>query len=603
MKRLLAVLASVLAALVIAALLLPYLIPQSYVQRQLARLLAQETGLYLQDAQRLRLTLFPRLGIAVEGVSVAFPESLGHGPLMRAGRIFAAIEPLSMFERRIRVSSLKIESPSLFFHVDASGRPNWNTTALRRQPRFAMTALAALGDSPLTLKTSAQLAAVPERTRALPAIDIDIVNGAVAYQDDVRRRRLEIGAINLVLRSGGAEGPVALEGELKVQGMPLKLAAKASPHRGDAERSALLQVALRSDIFESHLDGQLSWGAHPHFSGHGRMSMASGAKLGDWIGASPKALSRFDGARLSGRLDLSGDQLALTDGEIAAPGAQGRLTLTADPAGSVKAIVEQMRLHGGEASGKFSLDMGKPDAALTLSFQMSGVDNLALTKGASGFDWLSGRADAAIDLSGRGRMPEDIAQSLSGSARLSVADGAIEGLDLPLIVAEAKEAKFKSWRREAGRRTPFDRLTATFQIADGVAKTQDLKLSGPNIAADGEGKTDLAQGVIEYRLKTRVAALAQPAQPDGVAKDGSALPAEAETSLALPLLVKGDWDKPGIYPDVENALKDTDSLLGTAKLFGKSVEKFTDGTIKADDFGRALDRLFGKKKKHESETE
>ena len=65
----------------------------------------------------------------------------------------------------------------------------------------------------------------------------------------------------------------------------------------------------------------------------------------------------------------------------------------------------------------------------------------------------------------------------------------------------------------------------------------------------------------------------------------------------MPLVIKGDWDKPEISPDIENALKDADSLAGTAKLFGKSVEKFTDGKIKADDFGSAIDSLFGKKKK------
>ena len=39
---------------------------------------------------------------------------------------------------------------------------------------------------------------------------------------------------------------------------------------------------------------------------------------------------------------------------------------------------------------------------------------------------------------------------------MTVANGAIEGLDLPLIVADAKEGNFEKWRREAGRSTPFD---------------------------------------------------------------------------------------------------------------------------------------------------
>jgi AsmA protein len=347
----------------------------------------------------------------------------------------------------------------------------------------------------------------------------------------------------------------------------------------------------------------LSWGAHPHFSGQARLRMPSGAALGAWTGANAKALARFDGARIEGRLELSGQELIIADGQIEAPGAKGELTIAASPDGSVKASLDRMRLHGGEASGKLDLDMHQPEAALTLSFQMSGVDNLALTKGVSGFDWLSGRADAAIDARGAGKTPEEIAGSLKGTARLAVAQGAIEGIDLPLIVAEAREAKFKSWRREEGRRTPFERLTATFLIEDGVAKTRDLSLTGPDIAVAGEGKTDLARGKVTYRLKSRVAALATSPSPgeNGAEGAGAAPPAEVD-SLALPLIVKGDWDKPGIYPDIENALKDTDSLQGAAKLFGKSVEKWTDGQVKADDFGKMIDGLFGKKKRKD-ETE
>ena len=230
---------------------------------------------------------------------------------------------------------------------------------------------------------------------------------------------------------------------------------------------------------------------------------------------------------------------------------------------------------------------------LAASFQMKDVDSLSLTEGLSGFDWLSGRASAKIDLAGGGRSMESIAQTLTGSGELTVANGAIEGLDLPRIVADAKDGEFRKWRREAGRRTPFDRLAATFRIEKGQARTSDLSLTGPDIAASGEGKTDIARGRLDYRLKTKIT----PKEAEAPADKGQQASKQQEASLAIPLVIKGEWDKPDIYPDIENALKDPDSLAGTAKLFGKSVEKLTDGQIKADDFGRMIDGLFGKKKK------
>ena len=61
---------------------------------------------------------------------------------------------------------------------------------------------------------------------------------------------------------------------------------------------------------------------------------------------------------------------------------------------------------------------------------------------------------------------------------MSVANGAIEGLDLPLLVAKAQEGEIGNWRREAGRRTPFERLDANFTIVNGIAETSDLTLYG-----------------------------------------------------------------------------------------------------------------------------
>ena len=83
-----------------------------------------------------------------------------------------------------------------------------------------------------------------------------------------------------------------------------------------------------------------------------------------------------------------------------------------------------------------------------------------------------------MEIAGGGKTPEDLAATLTGKAHLSLAHGAIEGLDLPLIVAKAKEGEIGNWRREAGRRTQFDRLDANFTIVNGIAETKDLSTFG-----------------------------------------------------------------------------------------------------------------------------
>lgn len=596
MKRFFAALGGLAVLMAAAVFVLPYFIPQEFVQRQLGNLLLRETGLQLHEARRLSLSVFPRLGIAVVGVSARLPGDLASAPLIRADRIFTALKPASLFGKRLQVSKVTIENPSVLFHVDASGRSNWDLTRLAPEASPSIR-LAALSDGPQFADADTAPALRPRETRALPSIDIDIVNGSLSYRDDVRRRAIEIKDFDLSLRSGERAGPVTLEGGLKFQGERLTLRATATPTGGHGERSAPLRLDIRSEAAQTSLDGVLSWQGAPQFSGMAKVDVKSGAALSRWSGGNPATLARFDGAELSGRLEVSHQDVSLSEGKISAPGAEGSLSVFADFDGNIRASLDDLALHGGHARGKLTLDARQKDAVLAGSFQMNGVDSLSLAQGVSGFDWLSGKADASAEIAGGGKTPEEIAATLSGTARLSMTDGALEGLDLPLIVAKARDGELGNWRREAGRRTPFDRFEANFTIASGVAETKDLSLSGPNIAVTGEGKTDLARQRLDYRLKTKVTARAEPPPVNA-----PPVP-EEEASLTMPLVVKGDWDKPEIRPDITKALKDQESLKGTAKLLGKSVEKYTDGKIKAEDFGKAIDSLFGKKKKKHRDEE
>jgi len=594
MKKLLIALGLLLAVMGLALFALPYFVPQAYLQRQLGRLLAQETGLHLEEAERLRLSILPTLGVAVEGVSVRLPLDKGNAPTFHADRIFTAIAPRSLIERRFKVSKVVIENPSLHFHIDASGRNNWGLTGL--WPTYEPVKLAALRDSADIVYTAAVLGERPVRRKAVPSIDIDIVNGSFAYQDDVRRRKIGLSDVNLAFRSSGAAGPLTVDGKLKLQGQDVYFNASVSPPAGGGDRSAPLRVSMLSEAMATSFDGVFAWSGRAHFSGAARIDLRSGEALARLIGEKAKEAGRFSGSALAGRLEVSDDELRLTEAVFTAPGAEGNLDIFADFDGTVQASINKFKLHGGTAQGKLTVDTRQREAVVAGTFAMAGVNSLALTKGVSGFDWLSGRADASIEIAGGGEALDDIAKTLTGKAHMTVASGAIEGLDLPMIVSDAKEGNLKKWEREAGRSTPFDKLEANFVIEKGIASTEDLSLTGPNVAMSGEGRTDLVRGRLNYRLKTKVTALTPEQAPTADAAKGEGK-GEERAALAVPLVIKGDWDKPEISPDLENALKDTDSLAGTAKLFGKSVEKLTDGKVKADDFDRAIDSLFGKKKK------
>jgi uncharacterized protein involved in outer membrane biogenesis len=268
--------------------------------------------------------------------------------------------------------------------------------------------------------------------------------------------------------------------------------------------------------------------------------------------------------------------------------------MIADFRGQARANLRDLVVYGGRGQGVITVSGAESGTVVGATFSMSDVDARALGQDASGFDWLSGRADARIELAAGGDTADDLLATMKGTAKLSVSDGALEGFDLPQLMAEAQEGEFGKLQREQNRRTPFDRMEANYTIVDGVATTDDLSVTGPNIEITGKGQTDFVKERVDYRLNTKLRAPEQPAAEGEGQQEGV---------LTLPLVVKGDWEQPDIYPDIENALKDTDSLQGTAKLFGKSVEKLTGGEVKADDFGRMIDGLFGKKKKKKEQDE
>ncbi len=577
MKRLIAIFAGLLAILALAVFLLPFLIPASTVKRHLGPLLAEATGLRLQDAGGVRLSLIPAPAVAFEGVRATLPADEAAAPQVSADRIVIAIRPSALFEGRLELDKITFINPSLVLDPGALKRSEW-------APGRSHSALADRQDAEATSITAANRS---RRAPRLPTVDIAIINGSLSEADD-QRQGAPVSDANLVFSSNRAANSATLEGSLRLKGELVNLSAQAERSQERRDGSMALRAALHSEGMRTELDGALIFDTAPRFAGSARLEMTAGPSFATMIGASAELVSRFEGTAISGHLEISDERIALSDGLLTAPGARGDITILARLNGATRVTLKNLALHGGTASGVLTLDMRQPEAILAGAFSMSNIDALVLTQGVSGFDWLSGRANAEIELAGGGRTADAIVKTLKGQGSLSIADGAIEGLDLPLIVADVREGEFGKWRREAGRRTPFDRLAASFTVEQGVATTKDLSLTGPNIAVTGEGRTNIPRGRIKYRLKTKITAT------NG---NGAADPQDREAALSIPLIVKGDWEKPDIYPDLENAIEDSESLRGTAKLFGKSVEKLTDGQIKADDFGKVIDGLFGKKKK------
>jgi uncharacterized protein involved in outer membrane biogenesis len=576
------------AGLLVGVFLLPRILPDDYTHRQLARALERETGVVLEKTDSVRLSLFPRLSIVLKGVTLRAP-GLRQTPAITAERIVAEVNTWQLFKQRLELDRLVIEKPSVLFHVNASGRRNWDFGDL--PPARSPVQLASLVFEVAEPQTrAAQIPTLRSRKPRLPNIAIEVRDGTLGYFDEEHRRRIDVEAFNAVLRTGTPDAAAGLDGTFRIRGEEVTLRATLRDQISVTEPAAPLTAEVITRALSATFDGIVTWEDERGLDGQLRLDLLSGAALREWVGGDHAVLASLERASLSGSLDVSDYEATFSEGRLQAGEVTGDLDLEVGFDGRARFNLHSLFLYGGRATGRATIDARAPAAVVGGAFEMSDVDSLALFKGVSGFDWISGRSTATLHVAGGGDSIASVMNTLTGEGSLSVTDGAVEGLDIPMLIGKAREGEFRKWQRRPGQRTKFDSLTSAFTLDKGLAKSRELTLTGPQITATGEGETNIPGQSVDYRLKVKVEAATE--EEKAKAEDGQ---------VEIPLIVRGAWDKPDIYPDLDKVLRDPKALNDTAKAIGKSVEKFTEGRIKSEDIGKALESLFGGKKKEKKQ--
>ncbi|RFP90097.1 AsmA family protein [Rhodobacteraceae bacterium 63075] len=142
-------------------------------------------------------------------------------------------------------------------------------------------------------------------------------------------------------------------------------------------------------------------------------------------------------------------------------------------------------------------------------------------------DRLSGTADAYVKFLGVGQSLDAIMRSLSGEGGIAMGRGEISGFDLNALLGNAGGGDGT---------TVFDKMSASFDIADGVMTNDNLAMSLPNFTASGEGEVNLGAQTVDY-LFTPVA-----------------LKANKGKDLAFPVRIRGPWADPRISVDLQAAI-------------------------------------------------
>jgi AsmA protein len=142
-----------------------------------------------------------------------------------------------------------------------------------------------------------------------------------------------------------------------------------------------------------------------------------------------------------------------------------------------------------------------------------------------------------------------------------MADGAINGINIPQMIRGVTQGKFSGFERTPAEKTDFSDLAASWTITNGVAQNQDLRASSPMIRLAGAGSVNLGARTLDYVVRPKIVA-----NLSGQGADTAA------SGLEIPVKITGPWDKPSYAPDINGILKDPNQAIEAAKQIGKNLK-------------------------------
>lgn len=164
-------------------------------------------------------------------------------------------------------------------------------------------------------------------------------------------------------------------------------------------------------------------------------------------------------------------------------------------------------LYQGRLNGSASVAATQP-ARVGLQQTLEGIAIGPLLKDLTGNDALLGRGNVALDVNTGGATVGAMMKSLAGTARLELKDGSVRGINVAQTIRRARALSKGSTDGTAakGEATDFSELSASFRIAQGVARNDDLALKSPLLRVGGNGDIDLGASRLDYTVKATVVA-------------------------------------------------------------------------------------------------
>ncbi len=246
--------------------------------------------------------------------------------------------------------------------------------------------------------------------------------------------------------------------------------------------------------------------------------------------------------------------------------------------GVLNATLGGMELYDGHASGKLVLDASKPVPSFTGDFRLDGVQAKTLLSDAAQFSLLEGHTKLSLQIGGAGISAEEIKSSLAGQGSVAMSDGSVEGVDITGFISSLGSGQIPELRQGPGAKTAFTDLGGSFTIKNGIAETNNLKMTSPLLQVTAAGTVNLTQGSLDILAHPEIVA-----GPEG--KGG----ANDLAGLSVPVRIEGPLDHPTIKPEIKGMFANPEQASKTVKQIGDALQK----KFKGKPVGEAIGRFLG----------
>tara|TARA_R110001592_G_scaffold336960_1_gene622760 strand:- start:23797 stop:25632 length:1836 start_codon:yes stop_codon:yes gene_type:complete len=596
-----------IALVILLVLLLPLFLDKDKILELATATVKEKTGATLVVAGPVDLSLFPRIGISLEEVSLTLPEESEPGLRVRSLELGLRLMPL--LSGQVEIQALRLDG--LNSRIPASPKePTVNTSEMTDEQLDAYYKKRRLLQAEAGAAASGNALALP---LALNVKVLEVTNSQVELlsADDVPPTIIEIERfaaqdLNLEAR------PINLQAKIQIAGkQPVVVELDGSLRFDEEQQLALL------DKMEITVSGVTASAMTLKTEGKVDISgqvaeLQLALQMGDAKGEGTVRYASFESPLIDTALHfnlLDPALLAIAGPEAAAapgPEATGgddplplealraidtRAALTIDKvvldAHTINALQVELRavdgviriksltgeVHGGQLALKATLNGKHNTATLNTSGQLTGLD-IAQALAATQVDPVAtGVASLDWKLSSRGRTQNELLGALTGPIKLTTEAMVLQNIGIENMLCQAvaltnQEALTATFPTS----TSFTTLGADIQLADGLAKLQPLKAELAHITLKGNGDYNLLSSDFDVTFKASLS-------PELETVDRACRVSKRLTAIDWPVDCKGnangepsDWCKVDTQEILEDMTKN-EAQRQIKKNAGKLLDK------------------------------